>query len=76
MPMIMLARACLAGDCGASIGGAGFIASDNTIIGNTVLYGATSGKLLPLDRRVNVCASVILVPPPLSRGPDQMPVNI
>ncbi|MGB2259008.1 MAG: glutamate synthase-related protein, partial [Candidatus Puniceispirillaceae bacterium] len=24
---------------------AGFIASDNTIIGNTVLYGATSGKL-------------------------------
>ena len=28
------------------------ISNENTIIGNTVLYGATSGKFLPLVKQV------------------------
>ena len=35
---------------------ANFTASENTIVGNTVLYGATSGKLFAAGQQGSVCA--------------------
>ena len=44
--MIMLARGCGGMITIRPSPSASYLAADNTIIGNTVLYGATSGKLL------------------------------